>query len=235
MFRPTLIAAFASLALVAVAGCSSEEDGDMTKVSKSCVKTACDVLHDRDSQACSACTSACFSASFDCDPSERCAISCGESSKCSDSDRATCKEEGFTVELPKTKSAALADACKRMFARHEACGVNTTPFSSFDCETWAKTERPERATDYDCVAGLPCEEDESACAVAPTDFGDRLCDAMAATCEDAFCDDGTRETLNLHGAWLKDSVMQAAMSCAGQETCGDARACLQAWASAARL
>jgi hypothetical protein len=57
---------------------------------------------------------------------------------------------------------------------------------------------------------------------------------MDATCE-GFCADEVRATLNLQGAWLKDSVMQAGASCAKQEACGDARTCFQAWASAARL
>lgn len=234
MLRSTVLLLAAAVSLAAVTGCSSADDPEMTKVEKSCVKTACDARMNRDSQACSACMDACFNASFDCDPSERCEISCGSSSTCSDSERSECVEQGFTVELPAAKSDALADACRRMFARNDECGVRTAPFSAYDCEIWAKTERPERAKDYECVAALPCDDDGASCEVAPSDFGDRLCDAMSATC-DGFCTDDVRAALNLQGAWLKDGVMQAAMTCAKQESCGDARECFQAWTSAARL
>jgi hypothetical protein len=121
-----------------------------------------------------------------------------------------------------------------MFDRAESCGVATVA-TSLDCDTWAKTERPEVASNYECVAALPCGEDESSCDRPTTDFGQRLCDGMDTICGETLCNDELRAFLDTAGGWLKESVQSAGLGCTTQSTCGDAKACFTAWVTAAHL
>lgn len=237
-FAVSFAAVVPMLLSAVLSGCASETDEDAgMKVEAACLQTVCDLRQSEDASACSRCLSACSGASFDCDPSDSCAISCGSDPiECSDSDRNACAQSGFKASLPTTKSVELGDACKRMFDHAEQCGMQTNGRTPFDCDVWAKTERPELAATYDCVAALPCDDDgTTSCAVSPTDFGDRVCNAMDSLCGSAFCTDEQRDILNGDGGWLKESVMNAAIECTKQPTCGDAKGCFDAWVNAARL
>lgn len=226
-------AALVVLVTVALAvGCSSEEEGDPgMKVEETCLKNQCDEMQATSANACSQCISACASASFDCDSSRSCAVSCGgKGPTCTDSDRDTCVERGFKATLPTTKSDAVAAACDEMFVRARLCGAINA--SSAPCEAWAKAERPEVAANYECIAALACGEDESSCEPPATDFGERFCDAMDAICGEVSCTEEQRAIINQDGGWLKESVQAAALACAAQSTCGDAQACMAAWITA---
>jgi len=227
------------LSLSAPVGCSSAtatDDPDATRITKTCGKTRCDALRAKDSQACSRCLSACSDSAASCNPGSACSISCGRPTECTEDDRAECVSTGFEVTLPETKSEALEKACLSSLARNARCGTDTTQTAEH-CAVWARTERPERATAYDCAAALPCNAtaaDASACAIPPTDFGARLCAALDAKCGPS-CSNEVRAALDMHGGWLRDSVMHAAMECTQQPSCSEAKACFEAWASAARL
>lgn len=221
--------------LASLAGCSVEDEDPGMKVEKGCLRTRCDVQQEQSARYCSQCLSLCSGASFDCDPSERCKLSCGDSPSCSDSDRESCSLSGFKATLPTTKSEAVAVACRKMFERATSCGLTMPGRTELDCDVWAKTEKPEVAASYECNAALPCEDDGAACERPVTDFGDRLCDALSATCEEDRCTADQRAALNHAGGWLKEGVQAAGLACAAQATCGDASQCITVWATAAKL
>jgi hypothetical protein len=234
MFKRTVPVIAVFVVGTVIVGCSSEEEDPGMKVETACLRTLCDVKQARSSSYCSQCLSLCMGASFDCDPSERCKLSCGDSPSCDDQDRETCSESGFKATLPTTKSEAVAVACRKMFDRAVSCGFET-PISVTACDVWAKTEKPEVAANYECTAALPCEDDGASCARPETDFGDRLCDVMASICGEEHCGEENRLILNHSGGWLKDSVQNAGLGCAAQATCGDAKKCFAVWTNEAKL
>jgi hypothetical protein len=235
IMRTTALFALA-VASFLFAGCGSKSPppSEMS-ITKGCTKTACDERMQRDGDACSRCMNACLSADFDCDPSESCSISCGESSTCTDNDRSTCVQQGFHVEPSQDKSDELATACQGAFAHvvdecHLTFGSN---YTSSVCDTWARVERPERAADYDCITKVPCDGDFSQCGPAGTTFGDDLCTALAAKCP-GVCDSDRLKLLDLDGAWFRDDVAAAVNGCANQDACEDVRSCFEAWIAAVK-
>ncbi len=186
-------------------------------------------------RACASCQSACFSAGYDCDPSDACDYSCEDIAPCGDWE-SECTLEGFEVALPNNPSEEIERACAQLDAHLGACGFGDE-ISSDDCRRFAVTERPEMAAQYECVATLSCEEltdpDAAArCAVPPSTFGDTLCARMGGICPEGGCNSGTAESLNHVGAFLREDAKDAAMRCAGQDTCDEAVDCFEAWADA---
>ncbi len=96
------------------------------------------------------------------------------------------------------------------------------------CRRFAKVERPELATAYDCMSKQPCGADSAACSPPSTTFGDEVC--AEDRCK--FCSDDARKLLNMEGGWLRSDVQRAAMDCRKEEDCDDASACLDAWFAA---
>lgn len=231
MIRSTSLV-LALLTLVACSSSAADADSDTATIAKSCTKSSCDQRMEDDHTACSRCMDACFGASYDCDSSSACKASCGSSRPCNDSERKTCVEEGFTLALPEHADAALETACESVVARAHSCSWQ---IGTINCTTNAHTERLELVDAYSCIAALPCDTTDEAlqaCQPAATDFGDKFCAAMSEHCSD-FCDSDLRNALNHEGGWLKDSLIAAAMTCAGQDTCGDARDCFEAWVTGA--
>ncbi|MBX3221506.1 MAG: hypothetical protein KF795_13370 [Labilithrix sp.] len=222
----------------ALIGCSSTEKDDeplgMT-VEKVCLETQCDARHRRDGEACSRCMDACLDASFSCDPSRSCSISCGRASTCSDDDRAACNKEGFRGELGTHSNAEVEAACTRYFDHLASCNLAVPGRDVSVCSAWAKVERLEVAKIYDCSIAQGCSGDPTACRLPPTTLGDELCGALDGACEETICSAETRAGLNDLGAWLRDDVTAAAKKCAAQASCTDAQDCLTAWIDSAQL
>lgn len=227
-----------TLAAGSSVGCSSKEDEPTgMSIAKMCLETECDAIHRRSGEACSRCMNACMNASFSCDPSRSCAISCSSrGSTCSDDERTSCNAEGFRADLGERTSPEVEAACIRFFDHLDNCEVEIAGLDRTVCATWAKVERPEVAKLYDCAIARGCSGDSSeSCSAPTTTLGDEVCDAMAATCGDTVCSPETRAALNENGGWLRDDVTAAAKACAAQSSCGDAQDCFRAWVEAARL
>jgi hypothetical protein len=215
--------------------CSGDPDAPSSemKLHKECLKTVCAARAEQNSNACSRCLDVCSSASYDCDPSRECEVSCGDTSDCSSD---ACEDEGFKATLPNNPSAEILAACGRERAHVSECGYEA---KNIDCTTYSKVERPEMAPYYDCVAMLSCDDlankDAVAkCEPATTTFGDDLCAKLEAKCAGT-CSDDVRAALDAEGPWLRDDAKSAAASCANQSTCGDVGECLSAWKSAVGL
>lgn len=235
MFRSNLLATLAALTFSSLAGltaCSSSDanaNADTATITKQCKKTRCDEKGEADRIACDRCMSACIGAGYSCDLSRACDVSCGPATKCSDADRQACVDQGFELTLPSTASEDIATECRRVVATANECGWEFT--TATGCDARAETDHPDRAEQYACLADLSCNasaDDVAACAPPESDFGDRLCSALEAPCP-GFCNDDLRAALGRRGAWLKDTVMNAAIECAAQPACTDAAACIGAW------
>ena len=201
------------------------------QIRKGCVRSRCEERREQDRVACERCSKACADNFTTCDFRTACTASCAPSRECSDYERNECAEEGFLVELPSDTSSELESACRAMFANANVCGWNVM-LSSDVCTVYAAVERPERASDYRCVAELACDAtDASKCDVEPSSFGASFCKEAEARCP-GLCSKAQRERLDELGAWLRNDVMDVARSCLAQETCGDAYGCFAAWLSA---
>ena len=222
-----------------LAGCSSEGDHERTAMSveKTCLQTQCDAKMRRDAEACSRCRSACFDAMdyYDCDPSSACKASCSdEPTSCTDSDRTTCVQQGFTAKLADEPSAGVEAACVRFIDHFEACGKEHLHGSDI-CATWAKVQRPEAAQAYDCAVAAGCDGDTSACSPPATTFGQEVCDAIDATCGEPQFGPNARAALDALSGWFRDDVLAAGRRCAAETSCGDAVECWTAWVNALSL
>jgi hypothetical protein len=215
----------AGLGLLACSSSGSDQQPHL-RVEKTCLLTECDDIQQRGSRACADCTNACSRYSK-CDVEEDCNVSCGER-ECSESQRNACKETGFKATLGEDHSKEVDAERRRAFRKAGECGWKTTS-SEACCTYYARLERSERAKSYACIADLPRDpEDFAACDPEPSSLGAQLCDAAAAKCED-FCSDEQRIELDRRGAWLRDDVIAAGMSCTTHASCGDVRGCFRAW------
>ena len=232
----------AAFVLVPVVGCSSTTEGaNAMRIEKTCTKTACDQIHERDRHDCSRCLDACLDASYSCDPSTACRLNCGSSSSgsCTDAERSQCVQTGFVATgLATEPGAEVLGACERMFDKLDGCKLRLRHDRS-TCATWARVERRESAQTYDCVATAPCDGDVSACVLPATTFGDEVCDALGAKCSEAMvatvCSSTVRALLNEAGGGFKDDVIAAERACLASPTCEDAAKCHVAWANAVVL
>lgn len=186
-----------------------------------------------ESRACASCRSACFSAGYDCDPSDACDYSCDDIAPCGDWE-SECVEEGFEVELPNNPSDAIRSECGALDDHLAACGF-ADAIQPGDCQHFAITERPAVADYYACMATLSCEEfteESSRCTLEPSTFGDEFCGRMETVCPGGGCGPGDSETLNELGTFLRDDVTDGAIRCAGEDVCQDAVDCFAVWADA---
>jgi hypothetical protein len=231
-------AAFALLfaVLAPLAGCSSSSDGAPVKtIEKVCTKTACDAKESRDSSACSRCLDACSGASYNCDSSSACALSCGSSSDttCSDSERSQCIQQSIVVHLNEEPSAELLASCGRMFDHLTSCHLEIRGKTKAACAVWAKVEKAENARYYDCITNLGCSSDVSDCQPPTTTLGEEICDALNAKVgSDTFCNAKERVELDENGAWWKDDVIAVERSCLALPDKDDAVRCHWAWRAA---
>jgi len=205
------------------------------KIRHGCLRTTCQQRLYEESQQCSDCTSACFSAGYSCDPSTACEISCSASRPCSDWEREECISEGWEVTLPNNPSAAIEGACLRTRSAIQACGFEPVQSQS-DCERVAKVVRSEMAPIFECYVAATCDQwsagDLGHCGVpTPWDFGDRFCAGIAGLCGEG-CSEEVRVALNAESGWWRDDVVAAGMRCAEQETCDAALDCYDAWLDA---
>jgi hypothetical protein len=223
-----------SIVLAPLAGCSSSTDAGPAKaIEKVCTKTACDAKESRDSSACSSCLDACFGASYSCDASSACRLSCGTSSSCSDSERSQCLQQSIVVHLNDQPSAELLASCTRMFDHLTSCQLEIAGKTKAACAVWAKVEKAENARYYDCVANKDCTTDVSDCQPPTTTLGDEICDALNAKVgSDAFCNAKERKELNENGAWWNDDVIAVERACLALPEKGDAAECHRAWRAA---
>jgi len=172
-----------------------------------------------------ACLGACGRASYGCNPSTECELSCGhEGTTCSKSEERECASSGFKATLPATANPELEAACNRYRALLTSCGAQDFASSS-TCTVLAKTEQPERAATYDALAKQPCEAKEkevsASCAPAITTLGDEVCAPMGGC--DSICSDEQQAMLNLEGGWLRSDVQKVARDCRAAGTCSDVR------------
>jgi hypothetical protein len=227
-FAPLSFALFFSLL---AAACSSSPPDTMA-LTKGCMKTKCDVRTDADSRRCNDCMDACFGASYDCDASSACSASCSLT-KCTDAESSTCEETGFKATLPKTKSDELDAACKKMVEHATTCGWSGVPQAS-DCDVFAVTELPERASAYSCLATTDCKSDPAACAIAPSTLGQTVCANADKVCGStgSVCTAELSDYLDMEGSWLRSDVKEALTSCTRQSSCDDVKSCFHAWQSA---
>lgn len=228
-----------SVAFGLVHGCAAPGGGELQpgprmKIRQGCLRTACQQRRSTEARQCSDCTSACFSAGYSCDVSSACEISCERSRACSAWEHEECVSEGFEVTLPNNPSPTVEAGCLRTRSAIEACGFEAVQSAS-DCARLAATSRPDVAAAYECFVAASCGRWETGdlahCSLPGGDFGDRLCAGLAGLCGEG-CSDEARQTLNAETGWLRDDVIDAAMTCVEQASCDDALDCYDAWAAA---
>ncbi len=232
------LALSAVLAFVTTAACAVDPSApsDHMKIYETCLETQCDQYQQDGNSACSACESACFSASYDCDPSSACSTSC-EPRDCSDYDRSTCVDQGYKVVLANDPDQAIKDACNAALGHIASCGYTSSATPS-DCIRYAANESSDAAVPaYQCVAQLDCSSltdpnATQACDPAPSTFGDDFCAALASACPDQACSSSRQSQLDADGAWLRPDALDAARSCLSQPSCKETSQCISAWISA---
>jgi hypothetical protein len=208
---------------------------DQLKIYESCLQTVCDQVTQSGNDACSACTSACFAASYDCDPSTACSDSCA-SRDCSDSDKTTCLQPGYKVTFPNDPSQLVGDACNRAVSQFASCGY--TGLSTSDCTRYAAVDIPSDAAAFDCIANLDCGSftadtvGQCIASVPSTTFGDAFCAQLASACPSNPCSSGDQSGLDADGAWLRQDALDAVSTCLQQSSCDETSQCLSAWRSA---
>ena len=211
------------------------EPGPRMQLRQGCLRNSCSARLSAESRACIDCTSACFGAGYDCNPSDACDWSCAPSTPCSEAERAECVEEGFEVVLPNNPSRAVSGACQRFVAEAAACGLSSL-LDDVDCEHYATVERPAVAAHYDCVAAAPCgdwaNEGIAHCLPPASTLGDTMCATVSATCGSP-CPEDVRTWLNQRGAWWREDVIAVGIACMEQDSCEDLVDCFDVWAAAA--
>ena len=225
----------ASVLALTAAACAVDPSTptDHMKVYETCKQTQCDQLQEEGNSACNACESACFGASYDCDPSSACEESCS-TRDCSDYDRSTCVDQGYEVVFANNPDPSIADACNAALSAIAACGYSTGTTAG-DCARYAKTESADLAVPaYQCIAQLDCSvmtdaSSMAACAPQPSTFGDDFCAALATSCQSQACDAGT---LDADAAWMRSDTLDAARSCLSAPSCDETSQCISAWLSA---
>lgn len=225
------LAATITAALGVLTACSSsQEAASGMRVEKTCLKTACN--EKEEDSSCSRCLAACSAASYSCDSSIACRVSCGSREECSDDERSRCVSEAFVVRTADEPNADLLAACERMFDHLRGCEREIPGKTKSVCAEWAKVEKPETAQTYECVVKKGCGGDVTTCAPPPSMVGAELCDGLGAKCAVTWCTPDMRKALNSGGAAWKDDVIAAARSCLSLPVCIEARACLQSWVNA---
>lgn len=209
----TSLSAAAALAVAFVmlplTACSSSSSDAQPAIAKTCTKTLCDEKTSVDSSA-----------------------------TCSGEELSQCVQQGFTVRIDDAPSPDVLAACDRVFDHFDSCNVHVKGKTKSICAIWAKVEKPENAQFYDCIANKGCTEDVSDCVVPTTDFGDDLCNHMAAKCGSdlgTLCDTVWRKPLNENGgAWRRD-IITLGRKCLDYPDCSDVIACQIAWVEAVGL
>ena len=190
--------------MLPLAACSSSTSDAPPAIAKTCTKTVCDERTSVDSSA-----------------------------TCSSEELSQCVQQGFTVRIDDAPSADVLAACGRMFDKFESCNVHVEGKTKSICAIWAKVEKPENAQFYDCIANKGCNDELSDCATPTTDFGDDLCNRMAAKCGSTvgtLCDTAWRQPLD-DGAWRGD-IISLGRKCLDYPGCGDVVGCVIAWTEA---
>ncbi len=233
--------ALALAVLLPVSGCSTSNADAPKAIEKVCTKTACDEKMSRDDSSCSRCLDACTSASYDCDPSSACELSCSsnDAPTCSDSERSQCVSQNFVVRVNDAPSSEVLAACNRMFDHLDSCKLEIPGKTRSICAVWAKAEKPENAATYDCVANKGCKDDLSDCATPVTTLGDEFC-SVAATCKGTpmdmkSCQYFWGKDLNGNGTVWRDDVLALDKTCLGYASCDDLGSCHEAWKAAVGL
>ncbi len=229
-----LLAAIPGLLAVACAAADPSVPSASMQIYETCLQTVCDQMQSDSSSNCSACESACFSASYDCDPSTACSDSCS-TTQCSASDKTTCLQQGYKVTLPNNPSPDIAAACRRELDHITSCGY-TTSMTASDCDRYAAVELSDLASDYDCVAQLDCssltnDSAIAACGPAPSTVGDDFCGSFGGACSTG-CSSWQQTFLDQEGAWLRPDAIAALQTCLSQPSCDESSACLLAWINA---
>lgn len=227
--------AIASVLAFTAAACAVDPSTptDHMKVYETCKQTQCDQLQEEGSSACNACESACFGASYDCDPSSACEESCSPRD-CSDYDRSTCVDQGYEVVFANNPDPSISDACNAALAAIAACGYSTSTTAD-DCARYATTESVDLAVPaYQCIAQLDCSAMTdaatfAACAPQPSTFGDDFCAALATSCPSKACD---ANKLDADAAWMRSDALDAGRSCLSAPSCDETSQCISAWLSA---
>lgn len=222
---------------LAASACTADPStpSDHMKIYETCLETACDQLQESGNSACNACNSACFAASYDCDPSTACEESCSPR-ECDDGQRDECVEQGFKVVLADNPDPSVEKACEATLAHITSCGYSSQATAS-DCRRYASTEAPDTAlAAYQCMAAADCSnltDSLAACDPTPGTFGDEICDALGSACPpEQACSSPFQAELDADGAWLRSDALDAARGCLSQPSCQETRDCLSQWTSA---
>jgi hypothetical protein len=233
MHPKPFIASLVTFATLIACADDPSKPTDKLQVYYGCLETMCAQQTQRQNDACNACSQACSSADYGCDPATACSDSC---SPASCDDPSACAQQGWTVTYPNDPSQAVADACNAALSTINACGY-TLP-GSMTCDDYAAVDTDAAASIFTCIAQLDCNSVADSTAVAacnqaaPTTFGDALCSQWQQTCPNSPCTSDMQSALDADGAILREDALDAATSCLSAASCQDTLACLSTWRSA---
>lgn len=153
--------------------------------------------------------------------------------ECSDLTCSTCTSDGcaeprYEFQVTGAADEAILESCSRSMRALEACGYEV---DADLCAHYARLERPEVTSSYDCMAASACGTDLVVCDPAPTRWGLDLCLELNARC-DAFgmgCTYEQADAIDAQAAWLRDDVRDAALQCLEEPDCLAVYGCLNAW------
>jgi hypothetical protein len=139
---------------------------------------------------------------------------------------------GWSAHPQLSETAAVTDACVRSTQQlRTRCSVALTSDDAAktvrDCKQFAQTHGEGAIPWLACRGAAPCETPAVACDQTST-FGDELCASPAMSCS-SYCTDTFRLFLDEIASRLKPAMLAAAKTCATQELCGEATACMSAW------
>lgn len=145
---------------------------------------------------------------------------------CGPDSPAHCTAHEFVARLPEPRNERVYASCRGAWDRMVSeCGVSAP--ASDVCDTYARTERPEVADWYDCIAASPCGE-RSGCYPEPDpSLVAHVCDR-----DDVECADDFREGLASATPWLKDDVVAALLDCDRHTSSDWYLGCVNAWVKA---
>jgi hypothetical protein len=140
-----------------------------------------------------------------------------------------CVAYGYSFSVTGRADPRIEAACERAVERDNACHEsNVDP----RCSHYAKLERPEARTAYDCIAKTACGELLEPCNRSLSRrLGTTLCAGAGDDCTELPCDPEFAAEFNEATRWLDDDVYAMGAACL-DEPCGRRLSCLTAWVAA---
>lgn len=204
-----------------------ESDGRASSLTRheSCVQSLCDQIHDDCMSYIDECFGQCAGMSYEF--AYQCVSICNDH-ECASCTVDECAQHAYEFEVTGPRDENVFASCERARVAINHCGGDV---SFFDCDRFARLERPEAAASYDCYAGLACGADGASCEPPISSWGIDFCLALNAECDvyDMGCTPEQADELTRAAAWLKDDVRAEAMKCVEEASCKDVSACLDSW------